>query len=112
MQSGELASQSTCSRHTDLLAQDGPYRYLKTIPTAWSPQSRTLCKRWITGQMAVDRLDVSSKIEQPSHASDDSREQPDVGKANADAQALPIGQVSHLDSAKRAAASLLAAPGD
>ncbi len=101
----ELASQSTCSNHTDLLAQDSPYRNLETIPTTGSPQPRPLChqgsKHRIAGQMIVDRLDVSSKIEQASYSGNDRRQQPNVRKADADTKALSIGQVSHLYASHR-----------
>jgi len=62
VQRDQLASQSTGGHNADLLAQDSPQRYLKTVPAAGSPQSRTLrhqgseCR--IAGQMAADGLDV------------------------------------------------------
>src|ERR1700722_9426317 len=46
--------------------------------------------------MVVDRLDVGSKIEQAPHPGYDSRQQTDVGKADADTYALSIGQVGYL----------------
>ena len=73
----KLAGQSTCSDHTNLLAQYSPHRNLETIPTAGSPQPGTLCHQWgkhrIARQMNVDRLDISSKIEQAPHPGHDGR---------------------------------------
>src|SRR5215475_7782047 len=48
--------------------------------------------------MAIDRLDVSPKIKQASHASNDGRQQPDVGEANLHAEALLLDEMTHLDA--------------
>src|SRR5215469_16398642 len=48
--------------------------------------------------MAVDRLDVSRKIKQGPHASNDGRQKPDVREADLHAKALLIDQMTYLDA--------------
>ena len=106
MEGDELTSQAACGCHADLLAQDGPDCELEAIPAAGSTQSRTLRHQGrehrIAGEMVVDGLDVGPEIEEAPHAGDDDGEKADVGEADADAEALPVGQVSDLDASHRA----------
>ena len=76
MESNKLASQSPCSDYADLLTQHSSHCYLEIIPATGSPQAGALshqgCEHRIAGQMVVNRLDISSKIEETPHAGNDS----------------------------------------
>ncbi len=48
--------------------------------------------------MIVDRLNIRSKIEQPPHPRNNSRQQPHIRKANTHSKALSIRLMSHLNA--------------
>src|SRR6267378_7719 len=51
--------------------------------------------------MIADGRDVRPQIEEPSHSRNNGGQQPDIRKANADSQTLPLGQVGYFNTPYR-----------
>ncbi len=102
VKSDKLPGQPTRGSHGNLLAQHGPHRDLESVPSSGGPQPGTLRyqpgKHRIAGQMVADGLDVRAQIEQPPHPRNDGGQQPDIRKADADTQTLPLRQVGYFNT--------------
>src|SRR5260370_17713792 len=75
MERGELSCQPACRGDADLLAEDSAHRKFKPIPATRSAKARSLryprCEVWIMREVLIDRLDISSDVDQATHAVDD-----------------------------------------
>jgi hypothetical protein len=86
VESYQLACEPARSHDGDLLAEDGADCCFEAVPTAGGAQAGALrdqgSEHGVAGEMVVDSFDVGAEVEEATDASDDGREEADVGEAD------------------------------
>jgi hypothetical protein len=103
VEGNELAGETARGDYGDLLAEDGADCDFEAVPAAGGAEAGALSYKGsedgIAGEMVVDGFDIGTEIEEAADASDDGGQEADVGEADADVEALALGEVGDLDAA-------------